>query len=100
MHKIHHSRWKPETDSNYSTVFSFWDRIARTFRMRADPKTIEFGLDEFDDPRWQSLMGMLKTPIMSPAKRDENSSESSLLRMEDIESENESWDRRTKTNVG
>jgi len=92
MHKIHHSRWKPETDSNYSTVFSLWDRIARTFRMRADPKTIEFGLDEFDDPIWQSLMGMLRTPFMSPAKRDESSSESALLQLKKVESEKESQD--------
>jgi len=26
MHRVHHSRWQPETDSNYSSLFSFWDR--------------------------------------------------------------------------
>ena len=71
MHKIHHSRSKQETDSNYSVIFSLWDRIARTFQMRSDPKTIEFGLDEFDEPRWQTLVGMLKTPFTSLKIRDE-----------------------------
>jgi sterol desaturase/sphingolipid hydroxylase (fatty acid hydroxylase superfamily) len=47
MHKIHHSDWRPETDSNYSTVLSVWDRLAGTLRMRSEPRTIVFGLAEF-----------------------------------------------------
>lgn len=31
MHKVHHSRWQPETDSNYSSLFSFWDRLFARF---------------------------------------------------------------------
>ena len=27
MHKVHHSRWRPETDSNYSALLSVWDRF-------------------------------------------------------------------------
>ncbi len=65
MHKIHHSDWQPETDSNFSTVLSVWDRLARTFRMRSDPATIVFGLAEFTDSSWQTWRGMLKTPFMS-----------------------------------
>ena len=65
MHKVHHSNWQPETDSNYSTVFSVWDRLARTLRMRSDPKTIVFGLEEFTAPGWQGLWGMLKTPFVN-----------------------------------
>jgi sterol desaturase/sphingolipid hydroxylase (fatty acid hydroxylase superfamily) len=64
MHKVHHSNWRPETDSNYSTVLSVWDRLARTFRKRSDPKTLHFGLDEFTDPSWQSWWGMWKTPFV------------------------------------
>jgi sterol desaturase/sphingolipid hydroxylase (fatty acid hydroxylase superfamily) len=67
MHKVHHSSWRPETDSNYSTVFSLWDRLARTFRMRDDPKTLQFGLPEFPDPGWQTLWGMLRTPFINPS---------------------------------
>jgi len=25
MHRVHHSRWQPETDSNYSSLLSVWD---------------------------------------------------------------------------
>jgi sterol desaturase/sphingolipid hydroxylase (fatty acid hydroxylase superfamily) len=63
MHKVHHSEWQPETDSNYSTVLSMWDRLAGSFRLRADPKTLVYGLEEFAEPRWQTLWGMCKTPF-------------------------------------
>jgi sterol desaturase/sphingolipid hydroxylase (fatty acid hydroxylase superfamily) len=66
MHKLHHSDWRPETNSNYSTVLSIWDRIAGTFRMRSEPKTIVFGLEEFADPTWQTWWGMWKTPFVNP----------------------------------
>ena len=69
MHKMHHSRWQPETDSNFSTLFSVWDRLARTFRMRCDPKTLHYGLNEFDGPHWQTFWGMLKTPFVSAVQR-------------------------------
>ena len=68
MHKVHHSSLRPETDSNYSTVFSLWDRLARTFRMRDDPKTLQFGLPEFPNPGWQTVWGMLRTPFVTPRK--------------------------------
>ncbi len=85
MHKVHHSSWRPETDSNYSTVFSVWDRLARTFRMRADPKTLQFGLPEFPDPGWQTVWGMWKTPFVNPASENAEpvaqDSEDSALRL-------------------
>ncbi len=64
IHKVHHSRWRLETDSNYSSVFSVWDRLAGTLRRRDDPSTIQFGLEEFDEPRWQTFRGMLVTPFL------------------------------------
>jgi sterol desaturase/sphingolipid hydroxylase (fatty acid hydroxylase superfamily) len=67
MHKVHHSDWRPETDSNYSTVLSVWDRLFGSFRMRSDPKTLVFGLNEFTDHRWQSWWGMMKTPFVNTA---------------------------------
>lgn len=32
MHEVHHSTLREEHDSNYGVVFSFWDRIFRTFK--------------------------------------------------------------------
>jgi sterol desaturase/sphingolipid hydroxylase (fatty acid hydroxylase superfamily) len=64
LHKVHHSRLRPETDSNFSTVLSVWDRLARSLRQRTDPAEITFGLDEFDGDRWQTVGGMLRTPFV------------------------------------
>ncbi len=66
MHKIHHSDRRDETDSNYSTILSLWDRLAHSFRMRDDPEGIVFGLKEFADPGWQHFAGMWMTPLFDP----------------------------------
>ena len=73
MHKVHHSRWQPETDSNYSSLFSFWDRLFRTFRLRDDPGTLRFGLDEFDRPEDHTLIGLLATPFKRVKRMDQPS---------------------------
>ena len=68
IHKVHHSRWQPETDSNYSSFLSIWDRLFRTLRLRDDPHTIQFGLADFDAPRHHTLPGLLATPRVRPEK--------------------------------
>jgi sterol desaturase/sphingolipid hydroxylase (fatty acid hydroxylase superfamily) len=73
MHKVHHSRLQPETDSNFSAFLSIWDRIGRTFRLRADPREIEFGLVEFDQDRYETLRGLLAMPAepIEPSRSSE-----------------------------
>jgi sterol desaturase/sphingolipid hydroxylase (fatty acid hydroxylase superfamily) len=63
MHKVHHSDWQPETDSNYSSLFSFWDRVFGSFRLRDDPHSVHFGLQELATPEDQTLKGLLATPF-------------------------------------
>jgi sterol desaturase/sphingolipid hydroxylase (fatty acid hydroxylase superfamily) len=63
MHKVHHSRFQPETDSNYSSLFSFWDRLFHTFRLHDDPGTLRYGLEEFDKPENHTFLGLLATPF-------------------------------------
>jgi sterol desaturase/sphingolipid hydroxylase (fatty acid hydroxylase superfamily) len=63
MHKVHHSRWRPETNSKYSVVLSVWDRLARTFRKSSDVNASEFGPDEFTDERWQTIGEMMNIPL-------------------------------------
>jgi sterol desaturase/sphingolipid hydroxylase (fatty acid hydroxylase superfamily) len=70
IHKVHHSDERDETDSNYSTVLSVWDRLAGTLRLRADPRTIRYGLPEFADPSWQSWWRMWKMPFVGRAPED------------------------------
>jgi len=74
MHKVHHSRWQPETDSNYASLLSVWDRIFGTFRRRERPEEIHLGLEGYDDTRSQSLGGLLKMPFRSDsAEQSKNS---------------------------
>ena len=45
MHRIHHSNNWDETNSNYGALFSFWDRIFRSWRNEANGEVV-FGLPE------------------------------------------------------
>ena len=64
MHWVHHSDIKQETDSNFGTVFSWWDRIFGTYRIRKDPQNIHYGVDIYKERKWQTLWGMLRTPFV------------------------------------
>ena len=71
MHRIHHSREVFETNSNYSSIFSFWDRIVKTFKKREDTTTLSYGLPYFRQAKWQGFAGMLKTPFVNQAAASE-----------------------------
>jgi sterol desaturase/sphingolipid hydroxylase (fatty acid hydroxylase superfamily) len=65
MHKIHHSREQQQTDTNYSNIFSFWDRIFGTYTALADFSRLRYGLNGFDDARKQTLAALLKNPFLA-----------------------------------
>jgi len=65
IHRVHHSRAQVETDSNYSIIFSFWDRICGTLRLRKDGRPVDFGLAEYDNEEWQRVSGLLATPFQT-----------------------------------
>jgi sterol desaturase/sphingolipid hydroxylase (fatty acid hydroxylase superfamily) len=66
MHQVHHSRHVEETDTNYSTLFAFWDRLFGTYRVPPEDRNIELGLAEFDAPQHQTFRGLLVTPFITP----------------------------------
>ncbi|MEX2214032.1 MAG: sterol desaturase family protein [Phycisphaeraceae bacterium] len=68
MHYVHHSRWQPETDSNYSSFLSIWDRLFGSFRLRDKPEEISLGLDGWEEGDWRSLWGMLRSPFSRRGK--------------------------------
>lgn len=73
MHKVHHSRIKDETDSNYTSLLSLWDRVFRSFRLRSEPAEISIGLDDWSDAANQTLPGMLTTPLKTRERVKHNS---------------------------
>lgn len=64
MHRVHHSVEFADTNSNYTSLLSLWDRLAGTFRMREDTGTITFGLPSFREQRYQRLWGFFITPFV------------------------------------
>ena len=60
MHKVHHSRLQPETDSNYANIFSVWDRLFGTYTRRVDFAALRYGLDDADDA---TFVGLLRMPF-------------------------------------
>ncbi len=69
MHRVHHSDKVYELNSNYASVLSCWDRLARSFALRRDPKTLRYGLKEFQRPEVQTVRGMLLTPLSARVRR-------------------------------
>ena len=65
MHKVHHSRDQRETDSNYSNIFSIWDRLFGTYTNSTDFRSLSYGLDGFDVKERQTLSGLLKMPFVN-----------------------------------
>ncbi len=64
MHRVHHSPERIETDSNYGSIFSFWDRLAGSFRLKpgAHPEYV-FGLHGLE--KKQGVAYLLMLPIKS-----------------------------------
>ena len=68
IHRVHHSKWQPETDSNFSSLLAFWDRVCGTKRVCADLQKIELGLDEFG-PGDENLAGIMEAPLRDLSRR-------------------------------
>lgn len=63
MHKVHHSRERVETDSNYGNLLSIYDRMLRTFTPTDGAFTVVYGLDDVDPVRATSLRTLLAMPF-------------------------------------
>ena len=62
MHKVHHSRRREETNSNYGNIFSVFDRCFSTFTPTVRGMAIPYGLDGLDHRGAQSTIGLLALP--------------------------------------
>ena len=63
MHGIHHSQVREETNSNYSVVFSWWDRLHRTLGVNIPQSEIVIGVPGYSDPADNSLWNDLLLPF-------------------------------------
>lgn len=70
MHGIHHSVYRNETDSNYSVIFSWWDKLHHTFRLHTPQHTITIGVPAYHDPQELTIGYLLKLPFTRIRKGD------------------------------
>lgn len=63
MHGIHHSVIRNETDSNFSVIFSFWDRIGRTMNLNIPQKDIIIGVPVYQNPDELKVADLIKLPF-------------------------------------
>jgi sterol desaturase/sphingolipid hydroxylase (fatty acid hydroxylase superfamily) len=63
MHGIHHSDVKRETDSNWSSGLTVWDRLHGTLRLDVPQDEIIVGVPAYRDPRELALFEILKLPF-------------------------------------
>jgi sterol desaturase/sphingolipid hydroxylase (fatty acid hydroxylase superfamily) len=63
MHTIHHSLVLEETDSNFSTIFSFWDRPIKTLRLNIPQNQIKIGVPNYQEPDQVTFLNLLGMPF-------------------------------------
>jgi sterol desaturase/sphingolipid hydroxylase (fatty acid hydroxylase superfamily) len=66
MHRVHHSVFPSETNSNYGFNLSWWDRFMGTYRAqpRLGHEGMTIGLNQFRDPSRLTFLWMLILPFV------------------------------------
>ncbi|MBW2608915.1 MAG: sterol desaturase family protein [Deltaproteobacteria bacterium] len=68
MHRIHHSVVIRERDTNYGTIFSFWDRLLGTLLKDVDQDRIRIGVGAYRDPDKLHFHQLLTMPFARPIR--------------------------------
>jgi sterol desaturase/sphingolipid hydroxylase (fatty acid hydroxylase superfamily) len=63
MHGVHHSAVGPETNSNYSVIFSWWDRLNRSLTLNVAQREIVIGVPGYLKPGDNRIFPMLALPF-------------------------------------
>ncbi|HXH74670.1 MAG TPA: sterol desaturase family protein [Bacteriovoracaceae bacterium] len=63
MHGIHHSIVREETDSNYSTIFCFWDRLHASLKINVPQEEITIGVASYRDQKEITFLKSLLLPF-------------------------------------
>jgi sterol desaturase/sphingolipid hydroxylase (fatty acid hydroxylase superfamily) len=65
MHRVHHSAWAVETNTNFGFTFPWWDHLCGTYRAQpaAGHEAMTVGLTCFRDPKYLRLDKTLLQPL-------------------------------------
>jgi sterol desaturase/sphingolipid hydroxylase (fatty acid hydroxylase superfamily) len=66
MHGIHHSIVEQETNSNFATLLTAWDRLHDTLRLNVAQDELVIGLPAYRDARELTLSTLLLMPFRRP----------------------------------
>ena len=74
MHRIHHSIFPEETNSNFGFNLPWWDRMFGTYRpnSKVDQRKMTIGLEIFRDGKYSRLNWLLVLPFLSDKKNSTN----------------------------
>jgi sterol desaturase/sphingolipid hydroxylase (fatty acid hydroxylase superfamily) len=67
MHRIHHAPERRDTDSNYGTILTLWDRLFGSFNRREPDEAPAFGIPGMRDPERLGLFLLAFLPFRRPA---------------------------------
>ena len=69
MHRVHHSVDQVEYTTNFGFNLSWWDRLLGTYldQPAKGHQEMILGMENFRDPRWQTLPRMLRMPFFKQA---------------------------------
>lgn len=69
FHRVHHSWYPHETNTNFGFNLSLWDRLLGTYRAqpRDGHEHMTIGLNQFRDPSWERFDRMIVQPFVGPA---------------------------------
>src|SRR5688572_19331240 len=67
MHAIHHSMMRDETNSNWSSLLSVWDRLHGTFRLDVSQQSIIIGVPAYALPEDVTLPRLVVMPMRTTA---------------------------------
>jgi sterol desaturase/sphingolipid hydroxylase (fatty acid hydroxylase superfamily) len=82
MHGIHHSTRAAETDSNYSSLLSWWDRLHRSLKLNVPQASVTIGVPGFTAPEDVTLAPSLTLPFRADPRLQPPAT-ASLLRTTD-----------------
>jgi sterol desaturase/sphingolipid hydroxylase (fatty acid hydroxylase superfamily) len=63
MHGIHHSKRFHDVNSNWSSVFSWWDRLHGTLNLNVPQAAIDIGVPGYSGPRDNRILQLLLMPL-------------------------------------
>jgi sterol desaturase/sphingolipid hydroxylase (fatty acid hydroxylase superfamily) len=85
MHGIHHSVVRSETDSNYSVIFSFWDRMHHTVKLNIPQQQVVIGVPSYSNHDEMTIGFLLKLPFTKIKKWEKTEAPDTPARKDEIQ---------------